>query len=235
MVYTYTIGESIHINITNKCYNNCVHCIKRTQDGFGGIQSLILKKEPSTDDIMKELETYDFSKYKEVVFSGFGDPLSKANEMLAICEVIKDTKPIRIRVNTTGLCDLNSEVAIAPKLFGLVDEVCVFLYAANVNDYIKKCKPRGNEEAYNSIFRFIWDARKSVPKVTICACEDMSEEDIQSCKETAQSLNTGFKIFPMVSSWEEFLEKRAAKKAADEMAYQQSLLEEQEQLEVTQE
>lgn len=235
MVYTYQIGESIHINMTNKCHNNCIHCIKRTQNGFGGIESLILKKEPTPQEVIKELETYDSSEYKEVVFSGFGDPLSRPNEMLTICELIKDTMPIKIRVNTMGLCDLISDVPISPKLFGLVDEVCVFLYAATAKDYNQKCKPHHEEEAYNAIFRFIWDAKKSVPHVTICASEDMSEKDIESCRETAQSLNTGFKLFPIVSSWEDFLEKRAIKKEADEIAYQQSLLEQEEQLEITQE
>ena len=66
IVYTY--GNSVYMNITNKCPCSCVFCIRSNGDGLGSAESLWLKKDPTLEEIEDEINKFDFSPYSEVVF-----------------------------------------------------------------------------------------------------------------------------------------------------------------------
>ena len=64
IVYTY--GNSVYMNITNKCPCSCVFCIRSNGDGLGSAESLWLKKDPTLEEIEDEINKFDFSPYSAV-------------------------------------------------------------------------------------------------------------------------------------------------------------------------
>ena len=44
--YVYEFGDSLYLNITNRCPNNCEFCIRNIKDGVSG-NDLWLLKEPT--------------------------------------------------------------------------------------------------------------------------------------------------------------------------------------------
>ncbi|WP_262370182.1 radical SAM protein [Dictyoglomus thermophilum] len=70
----YQLGNSLYLNITNRCTNRCVFCIRNFTDRVGD-KKLVLHKEPSSLEIIESLKKIDLRLYKEVVFCGFGEPL----------------------------------------------------------------------------------------------------------------------------------------------------------------
>lgn len=63
IVYTY--GNSVYMNITNKCPCSCVFCIRSNGDGLGSAESLWLKKDPTLEEIEDEINKFDFSPYSK--------------------------------------------------------------------------------------------------------------------------------------------------------------------------
>lgn len=66
--YVYEFGDSLYLNITNRCPNNCEFCIRNIKDGVSGSE-LWLLKEPTYQELVDDLSMYDLKKYKEVVFA----------------------------------------------------------------------------------------------------------------------------------------------------------------------
>ena len=50
--YIYTLGNSLYINLTNRCTNSCVFCVRSQTDGMGG-QRLWLEKEPDAEQVIQ--------------------------------------------------------------------------------------------------------------------------------------------------------------------------------------
>ena len=65
----YTIGDSLYINITNKCPCSCTFCIRKEMDGLKGSGSLWLDRDPSVSEVIDALKKKELDSYKEVVFS----------------------------------------------------------------------------------------------------------------------------------------------------------------------
>jgi len=72
MSLVYNIGKKLYVNVTNKCTNRCIFCIRDTQAMKD--YDLWLNKQPTAQDIISELP--DLTSYDELVFCGFGEPLT---------------------------------------------------------------------------------------------------------------------------------------------------------------
>lgn len=84
MTILYDVGGKLYINLTNKCPCNCTFCIRHNGDGAYGSDSLWLEHEPSLDEVKAAFAKVDMSKYKEVVFCGYGEPMERVNEVIAV-------------------------------------------------------------------------------------------------------------------------------------------------------
>ena len=73
MNITYEIRDALYINITNRCTK---------QDGLMPGASLWLKREPSVAEVLAAIEKRDMSRYREVVFCGYGEPLSRVYDII---------------------------------------------------------------------------------------------------------------------------------------------------------
>ena len=94
----YPIRNSLYLNITNRCTNDCSFCI-RTQSSFVKGHNLRLEREPSVDEILAAVG--DPKKYREIVFCGYGEPTIRLDDVKAICRALKE-KGATIRLVTNG-------------------------------------------------------------------------------------------------------------------------------------
>ena len=119
----YQIRDSLYLNITNRCTDNCTFCVRGWTNYVKG-HNLRLENEPEADEILKEVG--DPSKYKEIVFCGYGEPTIRLDLLLNVSKKLKE-KGAYIRLNTNGHGNLIHNGSIVGKLVGLIDEVSVSL------------------------------------------------------------------------------------------------------------
>ena len=72
MTITYEVEDGLYINITNRCSNACSFCIRNNGNGAYGSASLWLLREPTVDEILASVFEKDLTRYKEIVFCGYG-------------------------------------------------------------------------------------------------------------------------------------------------------------------
>ncbi len=102
----YEYEGNLYINMTNRCTNMCKFCDKEYLSGLVG-HNLILKKEPSVEQIIKELlmknNCSDLPKDAEIVFCGAGEPTTRMKEMVTIAAMYTEKafhkRPLRLDTN----------------------------------------------------------------------------------------------------------------------------------------
>jgi TatD DNase family protein len=191
-VIVYPIRDSLYLNITNRCSNKCVFCIRNDTDFVKG-HNLRLKEEPSVEEIISFLPK-DVSKYKEIVFCGYGEPFFRLQDVLEISKRIKALyKEISIRINTNGHGALIHKENIVPRIKEFIGEISVSLNVENEAKYQKFCRPEFGAGTYQEIKKFILECKKQEIKVGLTFL-DMPGVDISKCKEIAKELGVGCRI-----------------------------------------
>lgn len=161
----YRIRNSLYLNITNRCTNACVFCAKRSDFHVKG-HYLKLPAEPPVEEVLAEVG--DPTRYDEIVFCGFGEPLLRLDAVKEIAKALKE-KGGRIRVNTDGLANLVYGRNILPELAGRVDALSVSLNAADAQTYAKICPSRYGGAAHPAILSFLREAVRHIPSVSATA------------------------------------------------------------------
>lgn len=163
MNVSYEVGENLYLNVTNKCPCDCLFCIRKNDEGAYGSDTLWLAHEPSLEEMKENLSKRDMTKYKEVVFCGYGEPLMRLDFVCELAKYLKETYPgIVLRVDSNGLADLyNPDETVrqgtdaAAKISGLVDKVSVSLNAPTLELYNMFTRPAGfPKEAYSTMKNF---------------------------------------------------------------------------------
>ncbi len=178
---TYKIRNSLYLNITNRCTNECFFCTRISDPWVQGY-NLRLEGEPSAEDIIKEIG--DPKVYDEVVFCGYGEPTLRLSLIKEVSKKIKEMGG-KIRLNTNGHGNLINKRNILPELKGLVDSVSVSLNAENSEKYNKICHPIFKNDTYEAVKDFIREAKKYIPEV-VATIVDVPEVDEEKCKEIAE-------------------------------------------------
>ena len=127
MTIFYEVHDNIYVNLTNKCPCACTFCLRQTRDHMENSHVLWLEHAPSFEEVQEAMKAVDFSKYKEVVFCGFGEPTEALDVLKQSAKLIKEKYNMPIRINTNGLGNLVNERDIVPELKGLVDTISVSL------------------------------------------------------------------------------------------------------------
>ncbi len=180
---TYRIRDSLYLNITNRCTNKCSFCVKFHTDYVKG-HRLRLDREPTEDEIKKEIG--DPSRYNEIVFCGYGEPLQRLDFVRNVSAWIKEHGG-RVRINTNGHANLIHKRDITPELKGIVDSISISLGAQDKDTYNRICRP-AVENAYDGIIQFIRQSRKFIPDVRLTVV-DLEGVDIEKCEKIAEELN----------------------------------------------
>ncbi len=192
--YTYSIGENLYINLTNRCTNRCTFCVRNGKETYEGYALWLKGEEPTAAQI--ESEIGDPRNYSEIVFCGFGEPTERLSDMLEICDYVH-AHGGRTRLNTNGHGSLLAGRNIAPDLKGKMDGVNVSLNAPRRADYEKICRPQ-IEGAYEGMLAFARDCREAGLNVWFSVVDCIGEENVRLCREIADGVGIPLRVRPMI-------------------------------------
>lgn len=194
VLYDYASG--LYANLTNRCPCRCEFCIRTMVDSLGDADSLWLKREPAVDEVKELLKEWDLSKYTELVFCGYGEPMERLDNVLDLCRYTKETTNLKTRINTNGLSDLLHGRETASELDGLVDAISISLNAASAEKYDALCHPKFGLESWPAILKFTKDVKQYVPDVTMSVVGGtIPQEDVEICRYIAEEqLGVKFRV-----------------------------------------
>lgn len=201
---TYTVGNGLYLNITNRCTNNCDFCIRNNGDGAYGSDSLWLDREPTVEEIEEAIDIAEPEKYDEVVFCGYGEPTFRLFDMLLICKWLKKRYPgVKIRLNTNGQASLIQGYDTAPFFEGCLDVVSVSLNHPEAEGYDRICHSTYGELAFEAVLSFASEVKKYVPKTMMSVVrETLSEEELVKCRDICNAIGVELKVRTYISPGE---------------------------------
>lgn len=184
----YKIRDSLYLNVTNRCTNQCFFCVRFHSDYVKG-HYLRLAEEPSVARI--EASIGEPSEHKEVVFCGYGEPLIRLDAVKEVASWVK-SKGGRVRINTNGHGNLIHGRNILPELRGVVDALSISLDAHDSETYERLCRPfyRG---AFDAVLDFIREAKKHIPDVQLTVV-DTEGVDLDACRKLAEGLSVALRV-----------------------------------------
>jgi len=133
--FTYQIGQSLYVNVTNRCNADCVFCDRKGMAVISGY-NLKMKKseEPEAEIYIKEIG--DPTKYKEIVFCGYGEPTIRWDIVKQIAGYVKNNGG-KTRMNSDGHGNFINKRDITPELKNLIDTVSISLNSTDPGQYGK--------------------------------------------------------------------------------------------------
>lgn len=193
---TYEFEGSLYVNFTNQCCNDCVFCLRNNHDDVNGEDNLWLDHEPSLEEIKDDFGRRDMSKYKWVVFCGYGEPLMRFDVCMETARWLKATYPdVKIRINTNGLANMIEKRDVTPEFDGIIDAVSISLNAPDRERYDQICKSVFGPEAFDGLLDFAKKSKEYVPSVTLSIVDkDLSQKEIDLCRSIAESCGVNLRI-----------------------------------------
>jgi cyclic pyranopterin phosphate synthase len=192
----YWLDNSLYLNITNKCSNDCWFCFRNFKQGVGGF-NLKLKREPTTAEVKAELEAaLRLKRWSEVVFCGFGEPTMRIDVLLEVARWIREryggSVPIRVDTNGHGY-ELNKGRDVARELRAAgVSNVSVSLNGHDEASYAENCRPEFGG-GFAAVLEFVKKAKMAGLDVEISAVR-MPEVDVEKVRAVAESLGVPLRV-----------------------------------------
>ncbi len=187
--YLYTLDGNLYVNLTNKCSNACDFCVRNERTSYYGNYLWLRHGDPSANDVISAAKGYgDLTRFKEVVFCGFGEPTYKVSEMVALCDYFHE-KGLKTRLNTNGQGNLINKRDIVPELKGKIDFVNVSLNASCYEKYQPICRSQFREAGFAGMIDFAKSCRKNGVDCRFSIVDCIGEEEVEACKRLAQSVN----------------------------------------------
>lgn len=146
LVFTYKIGSSLYVNVTNRCNADCIFCDRKGEAVVSGFNLKMSKsEEPDAEIYISQIG--DPSEYKEIVFCGFGEPTIRWDVVKQIAKYVKDNGG-KTRMNTNGHGNVINKRDITPELKDLFDSISISLNSIDPVQYGKlmKVAPGMHEE-----------------------------------------------------------------------------------------
>lgn len=184
---TYEYGDNLYVNTTNRCDYACTFCLRHNgHDGSIYNDNLWLEREPTKEEILDSIEGWDLSKYRQLVFCGFGEPSYRLEDICWVIDRMKEhgTK-IYTRMDTNGTANLIHGRDTCPDFAGRFDMVSVSLNTDTAEKYEALCRPRF-PGAYEAMKRFAKELRQYVPTVMMTVVDTISPEEIESCRKICE-------------------------------------------------
>lgn len=171
--FTYQIGDSLYINITNRCNADCIFCDRKGEAVIKGYNLKMSKsEEPPAEVYIKEIG--DPTRFKEIVFCGYGEPTIRWDVVKQIAKYVKDNGG-KTRLNTDGHGNVINKRDITPDLAGLIDEVSVSLNSDDPEQYSKLM--RVEPKMFNEMIDFVKSAKQySKVIMTVVGMSDIDTE-----------------------------------------------------------
>ncbi len=194
MTIFYPIGESLYVNLTNKCPCRCVFCVREEHETVGNNNSLWLDHDPSMEEIKVDLERFNLDEYKEIVFCGFGEPMMRMDDLIETAKYIKSKKDIKTRINTNGLGDLIHEKNTAECIKDCIDSVSISLNAPDKESYCRVTRPKFGEQSFEAMLKFAEECRDCGINIAFSVVDEITPEEIEKSRELAESLGVKLRV-----------------------------------------
>ena len=186
--YLYTLDGNLYVNLTNKCSNACDFCVRNERTSYYGNYLWLKNGDPSAEKVMAIANGYgDLTRFKEVVFCGFGEPTYKVAEMVALCDYFHE-KGLKTRLNTNGQGNLINKRDITPDLKGKIDFVNISLNASCYEKYQPICRSQYREAGFEGMIEFAKLCRRNGIDCRFSIVDCIGEEEVQACKYLAESV-----------------------------------------------
>ena len=187
--YLYTLDGNLYVNLTNKCSNGCDFCVRNERSSYFGNYLWLKNGDPTAEKVIAVAKGYgDLTRFKEVVFCGFGEPTYRMQEMLALCDYFHE-KGLKTRLNTNGQGELINKRDITEEMRGKIDFVNVSLNASNAEKYKKICRSQYGENGFGAMIEFAKHCKKAGIAVRFSIVDCIGEDEVEACKRLAASLS----------------------------------------------
>lgn len=186
--YLYTLDGNLYVNLTNKCSNACDFCVRNERSSYFGNYLWLKNGDPTAEKVIAVAKGYgDLSRFKEVVFCGFGEPTYKVAEMVALCDYFHE-KGLKTRLNTNGQGNLINKRDITPDLKGKIDFVNISLNASCYEKYQPICRSQFREAGFEGMIEFAKLCKRNGIDCRFSIVDCIGEEEVQACKYLAESV-----------------------------------------------
>ena len=184
----YTLDGNLYVNLTNKCSNGCDFCVRNERSSYYGNYLWLRHGDPTPEKVIADAKGFgDLSRFKEVVFCGFGEPTYKVSEMVALCDFFHE-KGLKTRLNTNGQGNLINKRDIVPELKDKIDFINISLNASCVEKYQPICRSQYGEAGFASLIEFAKLCRKNGVPCRFSIVDCIGEEEVEACKRLAESI-----------------------------------------------
>ena len=203
MTITYQVKQSVYVNLTNRCPCACRFCLRNNGSGVFGSGPLWLEREPTLEEVTASLDGWDYARFREVVFCGYGEPTERLDVLLVAADHLKRRDAtLRVRVNTNGLSDLVNGKPTAALFAGKVDCLSISLNTDDAAEYLDLCRPKFGAAAYPALLAFTKEAAAVVPEVVMTVVGEpvTSLEKQARCRVLAESLGARLRVRPYESA-----------------------------------
>lgn len=200
MCITYTVGNGLYVNITNRCSNRCEFCIRNNGDGAYGSDSLWLEREPTESEIIASVFSHELRNFSEIVFCGYGEPTYRLETARAVALAVKEKYPeIPVRINTNGHSDLIHSRNTAPDYKDAFDVVSISLNTPSSARYDSLCHPCFTG-AHKALIDFASHVKEYVPSVMFSVVrETLSAEELEECRRISERAGVSLKVRDYIS------------------------------------
>lgn len=192
-VYVYEFGDSLYLNLTNRCPNRCEFCLRSFKDGVNG-NRLWLLKEPTFEEVKEDLAMFPLSKYREIVFCGFGEPTCNLSMMSQVGPYVK-AKGCKTRLNTNGLGNLINNRTDVPHLIAkYIDTVSISLNASTAEGYDEICRSKYGKDAFYAMLDFAKGCVEEGIDTVMTVVDFIGEEEIEACRKVVEPTGAKFRV-----------------------------------------
>lgn len=194
----YTLEGKIYINLTNKCTNRCLFCIRNLSQEVEGKNLWLANEDFDSSSVIEQFKNIasENPNAKEVVFCGFGEPLIKFDMFCEVSKFIKEKYPnFKIRVNTNGQANLIHKRNIIPELAKYADAVSISLNAENKEMYNFVSQPADKDNSYQAVLDFIRGCVEAGIETSASVVSDFDKApiNISECEKICHSLGAKFR------------------------------------------
>ena len=193
MTITYEVENKLYLNITNKCPCNCTFCIRNNGDGAYGSDPLWLEHQPTADEVVEALKKCDLSRYRQVVFCGYGEPTCVLNNLIDSCKYLRE-KGVNVRLNTNGLSDLINKRETAREICEVIDSVSISLNAPTAEKYNEVTRPVFGEKSFDAMLKFAKECKEFGIPTKLTVVDVISKEDIEACKKLCEEIDIPLRV-----------------------------------------
>jgi TatD DNase family protein len=179
--FTYLLGNSLYINVTNRCNADCTFC-RRKEDPFLRGYNLGMKKSEEPDAEIYINEIGDPKKFDEIVFCGYGEPTIRWDIVKQVAKFVKENGG-KTRINTNGHGNLINKKDITPEMQGLIDTISISLNSYNSKQYAELMQV--DESYFDEMKNFARLAKKYVKKV-VMSVVSLDEVEIEESRKVVE-------------------------------------------------